>query len=45
MTTLAFKSLKEKKIEAIKYLQGNDTFVSLPTGYGKSFILPGLFNE
>ena len=32
-------TLKEKQYEAVKeYLKGNDTFVSLPTGYGKSLI-------
>ena len=40
--------LKEKQIDAIKaFLSGNDVFVSLPTGYGKSFIyalLPLVFD-
>ena len=32
--------LKEKQQEAVEaYMKGNDTFVSLPTGYGKSMIL------
>ena len=31
--------LKEKQLEAIdSFVNGNDTFVSLPTGYGKSII-------
>ena len=34
-----FPVLKEKQKEAIKtFLEGNDIFVSLPTGYGKSVI-------
>ena len=40
--------LKPKQIEAIKSFEsGKDTFVSLPTGYGKSIIfavLPLLFD-
>ena len=36
---LGYDRLKEKQLEAItSYIQGNDTFVSLPTGYGKSII-------
>ena len=32
-----FPDLKDKQKEAIKaFLKGNDKFVSLPTGYGKS---------
>jgi len=39
MHLLGVASLKNKQKEAImSYLQGNDTFVSLPTGYGKSLI-------
>ena len=41
--------LKEKQLEAIHaFLDGRDTFVSLPTGYGKSLIygiLPLLFDK
>ena len=40
-------TLKEKQLEAVEeYMNGNDTFVSLPTGYGKSLIygiLPSAF--
>ena len=40
--------LKEKKSEAVlAFLSGNDIFVSLPTGYGKSLIygiLPIVFD-
>ena len=36
---LGFKKLKEKQLEAMcAFVQGHDTFVSLPTGYGKSAI-------
>ena len=39
----------EKQQEAVTlFIQGNDTFVSLPTGYGKSVIyaiLPGAFDK
>ena len=36
---LGYDGLKEKQIEAIvSFLRGNDTFVALPTGYGKSLI-------
>lgn len=42
-------SLKDKQKEAIlSFVEGNDTFVSLPTGYGKSVIygiLPMLFDQ
>ena len=36
---LGYDRLKEKQLEAIvSFLQGNDTFVALPTSYGKSLI-------
>jgi len=45
---IGYNSLKEKQVEAISvFLQGNDTFVALPTGYGKSVIyavLPHAFD-
>ena len=46
---LGFQCLKEKQIEAISsYVKGKDTFVSLPTGFGKSLIygvLPSIFDK
>lgn len=39
MHLLGITALKEKQHEAImSFLGGKDTFVSLPTGYGKSLI-------
>jgi len=36
---LGYNGLKKKQLEAVvSFLQGNDTFVALPTGYGKSLI-------
>ena len=43
---LGFQCLKEKQIES--YVEGKDTFVSLPTGFGKSLIygvLPSIFDK
>ncbi len=46
---LGYSNLKDKQIEAVTtFLEGNDTFVSLPTGYGKSLIyavLPFAFDK
>ena len=46
---LSITELKPKQREAIiSYVTGNDTFVVLPTGYGKSLIyaiLPLVFNK
>ena len=46
---LGYSSMKEKQIEAISALvEGNDTFVSLPTGCRKSIIyvlLPLVFDK
>ena len=46
---LGFTSLKEKQTEAVlSFLKGRDTFVALPTGYGKSIIyaiLPYAFDS
>ena len=46
---LGFEKLKEKQLEAVcSFVQGHDTFVSLPTGYGKSAIyaiLPYVFDK
>ena len=46
---LGYEDLKDKQIEAVTtYLDGHDTFVSLPTGYGKSLIyslLPLAFDK
>ena len=40
---LGFAELKEKQIEVIyTFVSGHDTFVSLPTGYGKSVIFAAL---
>ena len=44
-----YTKLKEKQVEAVEaFIKGHDTFISLPTGYGKSVIyavLPILFNS
>ena len=46
---MGFTKLKPKQLEAIvAVVSGNDTFVSLPTGYGKSVVygvLPPLFDK
>ena len=46
---IGIKALKPKQEEAIlAFMAGNDTFVSLPTGYGKSLIygiLPLMFDK
>ena len=46
---LGYKSLKDKQVEAVcSFTEGNDVFVSLPTGYGKSTIyaiLPFVFDK
>lgn len=40
---LGYAELKDKQVEAMtSVLNGNDTFVSLPTGYGKSVIYAAL---
>lgn len=40
---LGYDQLKSKQTEAMtSFLDGNDTFVSLPTGYGKSIIYAAL---
>ena len=45
---MGIKELKPKQVEAVTtFVSGKDTFVSLPTGYGKSIIfaiLPLLFD-
>ena len=47
--SLGYDSLKPKQVEAIQsFVSGHDTFVSLPTGYGKTVIfalLPLVFNK
>ena len=47
-TVLRFHPLKARQHEAVKaFMQGNDVFVALPTGYGKSVIfgvLPAAFD-
>ena len=36
---IGYKELKDKQVEAVcSFIRGNDVFVSLPTGYGKSLI-------
>ena len=46
---LGYDQLKDKQVEAaVSVLSGRDTFVSLPTGYGKSVIyalLPRAFDK
>ena len=46
---LGLQALKPKQLEAIDcYVSGNDTFVVLPTGYGKSIVyaaLPVIFDK
>ena len=40
--------LKEKQEAILSFIQGHDSFVSLPTGYGKSLIygiLPTIFDK
>ena len=48
MERMGLRELKPKQTEAIQsFVSGRDTFVSLPTGYGKSVIfaiLPILFD-
>lgn len=40
---LEFGAIKEKQLEGISaFVEGQDTFVSLPTGYGKSIIYAAL---
>ena len=40
MECMGIQELKSKQIESIEsFVSGRDTFVSLPTGYGKSVIL------
>jgi len=36
---LGYSSMKEKKVEVVhSFVDGNNTFISLPSGYGKSLI-------
>ena len=48
LRVVGVEKLKQKQEEALfSFLAGNDTFVSLPTGYGKSIIygiLPVVFD-
>ena len=40
---LGYDKLRPKQIEAMSsFIEGNDVFVSLPTGYGKSIIYAAL---
>ena len=47
--SLGYQHLKEKQIEAAcQVLSGKDTFIALPTGYGKSIVyalLPRAFDK
>ena len=47
--SMGYRHLKDKQIEAAcQVLSGKDTFVALPTGYGKSFVyalLPRAFDK
>ena len=49
LQSIGIRQLKDKQEEAIlTFLRGKDTFVSLPTGYGKSLIfgiLPLVFDR
>ncbi len=49
VSEMGLSALKPKQIEAVlAFLDGKDTFVSLPTGYGKSIIygvLPLVFDK
>ena len=49
MNAIGLTELKEKQKEAVMtFIQGHDTFVALPTGYGKSIIyaiLPLVFDK
>ena len=39
-TQLGFSTWKEEQREVVKnFVRGNDAFVALPTGFGKSFML------
>ena len=43
--TMGLKPSKAKQMEAIRsFISGRDTFVAPPTGYGKSAVLPLVFN-
>ena len=49
VNALGYTELKKEQWDAMEqFLMGKDTFVSLPTGFGKSIIyaaLPGVFNR
>ena len=49
VTKMGLRPLKVKQREALhSFVEGHDTFVSLPTGYGKSVIygmLPFVFDK
>jgi len=49
VTTMNLRPLKPKQLEALEsFMSGKDTFVALPTGYGKSVIfamLPLMFDN
>ena len=49
LSFLGISQLKDKQLEAVQeFAKGQDIFISLPTGYGKSIIygiLPVLFDK
>ena len=48
ISTMGLRPLKPKQLEALQIMSGKDTFVALPTGYGKSIIfamLPLMFDN
>ena len=49
VSTMGLRPLKPKQLEALQtFVSGKDTFVALPTGYGKSVIfamLPLMFDN
>ena len=46
--TLGYQELKQEQMAAVaSFVEGNDVFITLPTGYGKSlcyYLLPSIFD-